>query len=112
MKNSIIIGIVSCFLVAIVAFFFGKTYPLIGGAVFGITIGIVLNAVFPKTSEKISVGTSLTGRKVLQYSIILLGFEMNIREVISVGLSSLWIMLFTLLATVFNRLDCCKSFED
>lgn len=112
MKNNwVIAGISVCFLVGIIAFYLGKSFPLIGGAVFGITIGIALNAIFSKQSEKISIGTSFTGKKFLHYAIILLGFEMSIQEVVSVGLSSLWIMLFTLLATFVTAYIAAKALK-
>lgn len=109
--NPTIIGILSCFIIAIISFFLGKSFPLIGGAVFGITLGIICNAIFPKSCEKISTGSSFTGKKFLQYSIILLGFEMNIQQVISVGLNSLWIMFFTLLATFLTAWITAKMLK-
>jgi uncharacterized integral membrane protein (TIGR00698 family) len=112
MKNNLVIaGISVCFIVGIIAFYLGKSFPLIGGAVFGITIGIALNAIFSKQSEKISIGTSFTGKKFLHYAIILLGFEMSIQEVVSIGLSSLWIMLFTLLATFITAYIAAKALK-
>lgn len=112
MKNNwVIVGISVCFIVGIIAFYLGKSFPLIGGAVFGITIGIALNAIFSKQSAKISIGTSFAGKKFLHYAIILLGFEMSIQEVVSVGLSSLWIMLFTLLATFITAYIAAKALK-
>src|SRR5699024_1222961 len=67
--------------------------------------------IFSKQSEKISIGTSFTGKKFLHYAIILLGFEMSIQEVVSVGLSSLWIMLFTLLATFVTAYITAKALK-
>ncbi|GAA5096503.1 YeiH family protein [Wohlfahrtiimonas larvae] len=107
-NNHIITGILICFIIGIIAFYLGKSFPLIGGAVFGITIGIALNAIFSKQAESISIGTNFTGKKFLHYAIILLGFEMSISDVISVGLSSLWIMLFTLLATFITAYIVAK----
>lgn len=112
MKNNLFItGITACFLLSIIAFYLGKTFPLIGGAVFGITIGIILTTLFPKPSEKISIGTSFTGKKFLHYAIILLGFEMSISDVVSVGLSALWIILFTLLATFITAYLSAKALK-
>lgn len=112
MKNKpIFIGIAICFLIGILALFLGRSFPLIGGAVFGISIGIILNALFSKQSEAISIGTSFTGKKFLHYAIILLGFEMSISDVVSVGLSSLWIMLFTLLATFITAYIVAKALK-
>lgn len=111
LNQSILIGILCCFVIAIEAHFLGKQFPLIGGAVFGITLGIILNALFAKTSEKISKGTSFAGKKMLHYAIILLGFEMSIQEVFHVGLNSLWIMLFTLAATFITAIVVAKMLK-
>ncbi|GAB1481837.1 YeiH family protein [Treponema sp.] len=43
-------------------------------------------------------GVKFTGKKILQYSIVLLGFEMQIMNVLAVGSRSLLIMFFTLSA--------------
>ena len=45
----------------------------------------------------VNAGNSFTGKKILQYSIILLGFEMNLFHVLDVGAQSLSVMVFTLL---------------
>lgn len=100
MKNKFfIVGITFCFALAALAFYLGKFFPIIGGPVFGITLGILIGTIFSKPTQAISSGSAFSGKKILQYSIILLGFEMNIRDVIAIGTSSLWIMIFTLLAT-------------
>lgn len=100
MKNKFFItGVALCFVIAIFSFYLGKIFPIIGGPVFGITLGILVGTCFSKPINLISAGSAFSGKKILQYSIILLGFEMNIKDVISVGMSSLWIMIFTLLAT-------------
>lgn len=95
-----IVGLMACFLIAGIAYFLGNLFSIIGGAVFGITLGIILNALLPKPIEKIHSASTFAGKKILQYSIILLGFEMYVQDIISMGLHSLWIMLFTL-ASVF-----------
>ncbi len=100
MKNNFFIaGIGLCFLIATFSFYLGKTFPIIGGPVFGISLGILIGTILSNQTKSISSGSNFSGKKILQYSIILLGFEMNIRDIISVGMSSLWIMIFTLLTT-------------
>jgi uncharacterized integral membrane protein (TIGR00698 family) len=81
---------------AIPAWFIGKSLPIIGGPVTGMLIGML--AASHRRPEKFEVGIQFTGKKVLQYAIILLGFEMNLFQVLSVGGSSLFIILFTLSA--------------
>ena len=61
--------------------------------------GILLGMVFAVFSRPVSLesGIAFTGKKILQYSIILLGFEMNLFHVLDVGSQSLSVMVFTLL---------------
>lgn len=95
MKKEHIKGILFALIFAIPAYFLGKEFPLIGGPVFGILLGIIF-ATAPRP-EALNPGITFTGKKILQYSIILLGFEMNLFHVLDVGSQSLYVMIFTLL---------------
>ena len=85
-------GVVICLLIAIPAWFLGKSIPIIGAPVFGIIFGMLL----AKGSHKFEMGIKYTSKKLLQYSIILLGFEMNLYNVIKVGVQSIYIIFFTI----------------
>ena len=98
MSNNKIFGVVACIILAASAWVLGKYFPLIGGPVFGISIGICLALAFKKNVATLSSGATFAGKTFLQVSIILLGFEMNVFTVIQVGSDSLLIMLFTLTA--------------
>lgn len=96
-------GIILAFIIALIAWFLGKGLPIVGGPVFAILIGIIITTSMPKLIEKkfknnisLSTGVKFTSKKLLQYSIILLGFEMNLYNVINVGKQSLFVMIFTL----------------
>lgn len=99
-------GVLLCFIIAALAWTFGKMLPIIGGPVFAILIGMVIAAVWPNWPKKQLIGScfslpegvKFTSKKLLQLSIILLGFEMNLYRVIEVGSQSLWVMCFTLSA--------------
>jgi uncharacterized integral membrane protein (TIGR00698 family) len=93
---SVIPGILLCLAVAVPCWIAGKFFPIIGGAVFAILSGLILGRFF-KPSICIP-GVKYTGKKILQYSIILLGFEMQIKNVLAAGSQSLVIMLFTMLS--------------
>lgn len=88
-------GVLLSLAIALPAWFLGKQIPLIGGPVFGIIAGMLVGNL-GRTSRKQQEGIRYTSKKILQYSIILLGFEMNLFNVIRVGGQSLFIMLFTL----------------
>jgi len=90
-------GILLCLAIAAAAWFLGKEFTIVGGAVFGIVLGI-LASLF-RRAEKYDAGIRFTSKKILQYSIILLGFEMNIGNIIKVGTQSLYVIIFTLTAS-------------
>lgn len=99
MSKQCIPGILFSFIFAVPAYFLGQVYPIIGGPVFGILLGI-LAAGF-KRPTAFEDGISFTGKKILQYSIILLGFEMNLFHVLNIGAKSFSVMIFTLLTAFF-----------
>ena len=90
-------GIFLCFVIAVPSWFLGKAFPIIGGPVFGILFGMLI--AFRPQNQIFHAGIKYTSKKLLQYSIILLGFEMNLFNVIVVGRQSLLVMLFTLSAS-------------
>ena len=89
-------GILLALVLAVPAWIAGKQFPLIGGAVFAILFGLAIGQFF-RPAQCIE-GIRFTGKKILQYSIILLGFGMQIGNVLAVGSRSLLVMLFTLSA--------------
>jgi uncharacterized integral membrane protein (TIGR00698 family) len=95
-KTTIIPGVLFALVLAIAAWFAGKLVPVIGGAVFAILFGLVVGQFF--RPAPCAAGLKFTSKKILQYAIIFLGFEMQIQNVLTVGSRSLLIMLFTLTA--------------
>jgi len=89
-------GILLSFGIAAVSIFLGGLLPLIGSSVLAIVFGIVLNNSM-KLPAAFQEGLSYSGKKLLQYSIIFLGFSMSIGQVSETGLSSLRISLITIL---------------
>lgn len=72
----------------------GKIFPLVGGPVFGIIIGIVVAILLKRELNLIQ--ELILFQKVLQYAVILLGFGLNLQTVISVGSSSIPIIISTI----------------
>lgn len=89
-------GILLAALIATPAWYIGKAFPIIGSPVLGIIFGMLL--AFWKRPEFFNVGVKYTSKKLLQYSIILLGFQMNLFNVFTVGKQTLVLMSFTLTA--------------
>ncbi|MDU2374172.1 MAG: putative sulfate exporter family transporter, partial [Peptoniphilus harei] len=94
MNKNLLKGLIFSGLIGLVAYFLGKSFPLVGGPVFGILLGIILNNF--KRPESFEAGIKFTSKKVLQYAVILLGFGLNLGEIIVVGKSSLLIILSTI----------------
>jgi uncharacterized integral membrane protein (TIGR00698 family) len=107
MKQNIY-GVMMSLLIALTATFLGKMYPVIGGAVFGIIIGIVINNTVGKPKAALK-GVTFTSKKILQWAIIVLGAGLSFNQVWKTGLNSFSVMIFTLSAAflaayVFGRL--------
>jgi len=94
--KTILPGILLCLLIAVPCWLLGKSLPIIGAPVFGITFGIIIGIFLSKNIYKFETGIKYTSKKLLQYSIILLGFEMNLYNIINVGSQSLYVMFFTI----------------
>jgi uncharacterized integral membrane protein (TIGR00698 family) len=102
-------GLALAFALAIPAWWFGKMVPVIGGAVFALVLGLIVGTFFRPAA--CVPGIRFTGKKILQYSIILLGFEMHIHNVIAVGSRSLVVMLFTLTAALVTAAVGARLFR-
>jgi len=110
MKN--IFGVLLCFVISLPAWYFGRMFPLISGPVVAILAGIFISFIAPnlikfRFGKNFSFGEGLkfTSKKILQYSIILLGFEMNLYNLLNAGRASLTVMAFTF-ALVFITAFC------
>jgi uncharacterized integral membrane protein (TIGR00698 family) len=90
-------GIMLAVLIAVPAWYIGKAFTIVGSPVIGILFGMIL--AFWKKPHVFSDGVKYTSKKLLQYSIILLGFDMNLFNVFKVGSETIILMAFTLTAT-------------
>ncbi len=92
-KNST--GILACFGIAVPAWLLGKAFPVIGGPVIAILIGMLLTLVW-KDKGKAAPGIKWTSKIVLQTAVVLLGFGMNLGVIFQTGKQSLPIILCTI----------------
>ena len=88
-------GLMLCLLIAIPCHFLGKKFPVIGGAVLAILVGIVMGYII-KDKSQFEVGMKFASKKILQYAVILLGFGMNLAVVMETGKQSLPIIIRTI----------------
>jgi uncharacterized integral membrane protein (TIGR00698 family) len=91
-------GIALCLATAIPAYFLGKGFPLVGGPVFGILLGMILRMRGKPSAA--DGGIRYTSRKILQYSIILLGFQMNLFQILKTVKEFVLVLVFTLTAAL------------
>lgn len=109
LEKKMIKGILVCLVIALPAWLLGKALPIIGGPVFGILFGMIL--AFIKRPASFDSGIKYTSKAILQYAIILLGFEMNMFNVIKVGGQSLLVMLFTLSSSFITAYIAGKALK-
>ena len=102
-------GVLFCLIIAIPASLLGKQIEVVGGPVFAILFGMVLALVFPKNRrEQLAAGVTYTSKKVLQYAVILLGFGMNLSQILSKGAQSLPIIVSTILTSLVIAFVLCR----
>ncbi len=100
-------GLILSILLAIPSTILGDKFPIIGGPVFAIIIGIILGNLI-KNKTPYNDGIRFTSKKILQYAVVLLGFGMNLEVVMETGKQSLPIILVTvcsalIIAYLINR---------
>ncbi len=88
-------GLGVCLGLAVVAHALGARWPLIGGAVFALVLGIALNNLW-RLSGSVRPGVQMASKQVLQAAIIALGGSLSLGQVIAAGRQSLAVMLLTL----------------
>lgn len=91
-------GLLISIVIATISAYLGGKIPLVGGPVFALLLGIIMN-LFIKSDEKISQGVNFTSKRLLKLAIILLGFGLSIGQILEVGKISLTVMIFTLSAS-------------
>ncbi|MEI7885690.1 MAG: YeiH family protein [Clostridia bacterium] len=94
-------GILLCLGLGTIAYFAGKEIPLLGSSIFGILSGIIIGNIV-KLPTSFKAGINYSGKKLLQYGIILLGASLNLVKIWEVGSQSFFVMLGTLLIALFS----------
>ena len=93
-------GIGLALVVAVLGWAVGAALPLVGAAVAAIVLGVLARALFAP-GPRFDPGIRLAGKQGLQWSIILLGFGLDLGDVARTGAESLGVMLGTLLIAFF-----------
>ena len=88
-------GLLFCLALAVPSAVLGKLFPVVGGPVFAILIGMILALVIKKR-DSLECGIKYTSKKILQYAVVLLGFGLNLEVVMETGKQSLPIIVCTI----------------
>ncbi len=94
-RNSIWPGLLLSVALALVAELAGNALPIIGGPVFGILFGIIYRSTMGMHAT-LQPGVTFSSKKILQFSIIMLGFGLSFTQVMSTGGESLAVTLVTI----------------
>ena len=101
-------GVLLCAVAAIPCWYLGKLVPVVGGPVFAILLGMVI-ALFYKNRDAVQSGVAYTSKKILQYAVILLGFGMNLSDILMRGKQSLPIIIATITTSLVISFVLCKA---
>ena len=93
-------GALLCLGLAVPAHYLGKAFPVAGGPVVGILIGIIVTNTW-KEQKNFTKGIKATAKRVLQMAIVLFGFQMNFKNVIAMGSKAI-LLIFCVVATSFT----------
>lgn len=100
-------GIAVSLLIAVPSWFLGKLFPVVGGPVFAIILGM-LTTVFWKNKGSFSDGIKFTSKKILQWAVILLGFGLNLNVILVTGAQSLPIIICTITTSLVLAFLICR----
>lgn len=103
-------GILLCLGIAIPAWLLGQLVPVVGGPVFAILAGMGITLLW-KRKEPVQAGIAFTSKKILQYAVVLLGFGMNLTEILRQGQQSLPIILATISTSLIIAFLLCKAMK-
>lgn len=88
-------GILLCIGIAAPAWLLGRVFPVVGGPIFGILIGMALCLAL-RDKEVYRAGIAFTSKKILQAAVVLLGFGLNLGVIAQTGKQSLPIIICTI----------------
>jgi uncharacterized integral membrane protein (TIGR00698 family) len=88
-------GLLLCFSIAVPSFWLGKLVPVVGGPVFAIIIGMI-TTYFIRKKDPFQPGLRFTSKYILQFAVVLLGFGMNLTDILLKGKQSLPIIIATI----------------
>lgn len=113
MKNFVsenVMGVLLCLLIAVPSWFLGKEFPIVGGAVIAILLGMIITLLI-KDKSRFEKGIKFTSKKILQWAVILLGFGMNLSVIVQTGIQSLPIIISTIATALIAAFLLSKAMK-
>ena len=101
------LGMALSILLALFAWKLGNLIPIVGGPVFGIVLGIIINNTLGKPKATLP-GIMFTSKKILTWAIVVLGAGLSLTQVLKTGLSSFSVTIFTLTASFITAFTVGK----
>ena len=103
-------GILLCVCIAVPSWWLGRLVPIVGGPVFAILLGMI-STYFIRKSNSFQSGIAFTSKKILQFSVILLGFGLNFTDILSKGRQSVPIIIATILTSLLIAFVIYKAMK-
>lgn len=103
-------GVLLSLVIAIPSYILGLQFPVIGGPIIAIVIGMII-AIFFKKRGAFEDGIKFTSKKILQWAVVLLGFGMNLSVVAETGLQSLPIIISTISVSLIAAFLLSKALK-
>ncbi|AMK16242.1 YeiH family protein [Methanobrevibacter olleyae] len=93
-KNALY-GLIICSIIAIPSFLLGNLFPIIGGPIIAIILGMII-AIFWRDKGNLEEGINFTSKYILQLAVVFLGFGLNLGAIVATGIQSLPIIIGTI----------------
>ncbi|MCC3357679.1 YeiH family protein [Bacillus sp. REN16] len=103
-------GVALVFLIGVLANSLGRDFPLIGGAVIAIIIGILVRN-FLRIPVGYTEGISYTLKSLLKMAIVLLGFGLSYASIFQLGHEAILLVIIAVLAGILFTFVLAKLFK-
>jgi len=91
-----ILGILTCFILALGAAYLADIQSMIGGPMIGLIMGMLLVNIIPVLSAEFKAGTAFVSRKFLMLGIVLAGGTLSFTQVVGEGVKALPLIVVNL----------------
>ena len=96
-------GLGLCLMISAPCWGLGQAFPIVGGPIFAILLGMALRPLFSRNHSihSLQLGINFASKQLLKYAVVLLGFGLNLSTILETGKLSLPIIVTTIAAALF-----------